>query len=93
MVIWSRSYVLFFTIFGRTDLRISLSEAKFDAEADFDVRSAVAPRIPNQIDEKLVFQSKNFAEIFFSVPKNQMLQIVWNAFWQNLTALRALFEG
>ncbi len=29
------------TIFGRTDLRISLSGAKFDEEADFDVRSAV----------------------------------------------------
>ena len=93
MVIWSWSYVLFFTIFGRTDLRISLSEAKFDAEADFDVRSAVAPQKPNQINEKLFFRSKKFAEKIFSVPKNQMLQIVWNAFWQNLTALRALFEG
>ena len=31
------------TIFGRTDLRISLSEAKFDEEADFDVRSAIGP--------------------------------------------------
>ncbi len=41
-----------FMIFGRTDLRISLSRAKFDAEADFDVRSAVAPQKPDQIDEK-----------------------------------------
>ena len=44
-------------IFGRTDLRISLSEAKFDAEADFDVRSAVAPQKPEQINEKLIFRS------------------------------------
>ena len=28
-------------IFGRTDLRISLSRAKFDEEADFEVRSAL----------------------------------------------------
>ena len=41
-----------FMIFGRTDLRISLSRAKFDAEADFDVRSAVEPRKPHQIGEK-----------------------------------------
>ena len=33
----------FLVIFGRTDFRISLSGAKFDAEADFDVHSAVAP--------------------------------------------------
>ena len=93
MIIWSWSYVLFFTIFGRTDLRISLSEAKFDAEADFDVRSAVAPQKPDQIDEKPIFHSKKIPEKFCSVPKNQMLQIVWNAFWQILTALRALFGG
>ena len=59
----------FFVILGRTDLRISLSEAKFDAEADFDVRSAVAPPKPHQIDEKLIFRSENFADFFFSAPK------------------------
>ena len=68
------SYVSRF--FGRTDLRISLSEAKFDAEADFDVRSAVAPQKPDQIDEKLIFRSNKFPGKKFSVPKNQMLQIV-----------------
>ena len=50
------------TIFGRTDLRISLSGAKFDKEADFDLRSAVGPPKPNQIDENLIFRSENFAE-------------------------------
>ena len=49
------------TIFGRTDLRISLSGAKFDEEADFDVRSAVGPPKPHQIDENLTFRSENFA--------------------------------
>ena len=36
-------------LFGRTDLRTSLSGAKFDAEADFDVRSDVAPAKPHKI--------------------------------------------
>ena len=53
------------TIFGRTDLRISLSGAKFDEEADFDVRSAVGPPKPHQIDENLIFRSENFADFFF----------------------------
>ena len=30
-------------IFGRTDLRKDVSEAKFDAEADFDVKKCLAP--------------------------------------------------
>ena len=38
--------------FGRTDLRISLSRAKFDVEADFDVGLAIDLRKPRQIDEK-----------------------------------------
>ena len=53
------------TIFGRTDLRISLSGAKFDADADFDVRSAVAPPKPHQIDETLIFRSENVPDLFF----------------------------
>ena len=50
------------TIFGRADLRISRSGAKFDEEADFDIRSAVGPPKPHQIDEKLTFRSENFVE-------------------------------
>ena len=30
-------------IFGRTDLRKGVSEAKFDVEADFDVKKSLAP--------------------------------------------------
>ena len=48
--------------FGRTDLSRSLSRAKFDAEADFEVHLAVARQNSHQIDEKLNFRSKNFAE-------------------------------
>ena len=51
--------------FGRTDLRISLSGAKFDEEADFDVRWAVGPPKPHQINENLIFRFKMFADYFF----------------------------
>ena len=47
-------------IFGRTDLRIGVSGAKFDAESDFEVRLAVAPQKPGQNSEKLIFRSENF---------------------------------
>ena len=43
------------SIFGRTDLRISLSGAKFDPEADFDVRFAVARQNSRQISKKRNF--------------------------------------
>ena len=52
----------FFSIFGRTDLRISLSGAKFDEEADFDVRSAAGPPKPYQIDENMIFRSEHLAK-------------------------------
>ena len=47
-------------MFGRTDLRISLSGAKFDEEADFGVRLAVGPPKPHQIGNNLTFRSENF---------------------------------
>ena len=47
-------------IFGRTDLRISLSGAKFDPEADFDVRFAVARQNPHQIGKKQKIFVRNF---------------------------------
>ena len=49
---------LFFVNFCRTDLGTSLSGAKFDAEVDFDVRSAVAPPKLHQINEKLIYDTK-----------------------------------
>ena len=39
--------------FGRTDLRIGVSKTKFDEQADFEVRLAVAPQKPNQNTKKL----------------------------------------
>ena len=61
--------------FGRTDLRISGSKAKFDVEVDFDVRLVLAPPKPCQINEKLIFRSKNFAKKFWA-SKNEMSGIV-----------------
>ena len=52
--------------FGRTNLRISLSGAKFEEEADIDVHTAVGPPKPHQIDKNLTFRSKKFADFFFS---------------------------
>ena len=63
------------TIFGRTHLRISLSGAKFDEEADFDVHSAAGPPKPHQIDEKLIFRSENFADFFFGVEKSKVANL------------------
>ena len=51
---------MFLTIFGRTDLRKSLSIAKFDEESDFEVRLAVAPQKPRPIDGKRNFEIEKF---------------------------------
>ena len=63
-------------IFGRTDLRIGGSRAKFDVEDDGDVRFAAAPPKLYEINEKLIFRSKNFAKQFFLTSKNETLGIV-----------------
>ena len=39
-------------IFGRTDLRKGVSEAKFDVEADFDVKNCLAPPKSTENHEK-----------------------------------------
>ena len=51
-------------IFGRTDLRKGVSKAKFDEEADFEVRSAEAPqksceKAKNKIDAE-TFRFRKF---------------------------------
>ena len=62
--------------FGHTDLRISLSGAKFDEEADFDVRSDVGPPKPHQIDENLISPSKKFAgKKIFGVEKSKVANL------------------
>ena len=50
------------SMFGRTDLRIGASEAKFDARLDFDVHLPPAPQKPLKNDETLI--SKNRKNLF-----------------------------
>ena len=68
----------FFAISGRTDLRKGVSEAKFDPEADFDVKNTLAPPKSAENHEKMkknrkknrktkLFVRKIFAFFFFSV--------------------------
>ena len=63
-------------MFGRTDLRIVGSRAKFDVEVDGKVRVVVAPPKPNKINEKPIFRSKHFVEKKFLTSKNETLGIV-----------------
>ena len=63
-------------ILGCTQLRISVSRAKFDEEADFDVHSAVDPPKPHQIDEKTNFSiEKLAANFFFGVEKSKVTNL------------------
>ena len=48
-------------IFGRTDIRIGVSRAKFDEEIDFEIDFTPAPQKINKNREKLMFQSNKFA--------------------------------
>ena len=52
-------------IFGRTDLRIGLSGAKFREQSDFEVRLAIAPQKPDQNGEKLIFLIRKIRRKFF----------------------------
>ena len=64
------------TISGRTDFRISSSGAKFDEEVDFDVRSAVGPPKPHQIDAKLILLIRTFRrKSFFGVEKSKVANL------------------
>ena len=79
-------------IFGRTDLRKGVSEAKFDAEADFDVKKCLAPPKSAENREKRKKKTKIFPEKI-SASKNRKLQIVRNAFSRSFAAIGAKFEG
>ena len=59
-------------IFGRTDLRKGVSEAKFDAEADFDVKKCLAPPKSAENCEKPKNKSKNVSEKKIAVKKSKV---------------------
>ena len=67
-------------IFSRTDLRIGGSRAKFDVEVDGEVRFALAPPKPHEINEKLNYRFKILVEKSFLPSKNETSGIVRNAF-------------
>ena len=60
-------------IFDRTDLRKGVSEAKFDVEADFDVKKSLAPPKSTENHEKTKKNSENVSGfIFFGVKKSKV---------------------
>ena len=71
----------FSMIFGRTDLWISQSRAKFDEEADFEVRSALDSQKARLLSEKRNFRSEkkvfcvfcqDLADLAANGPQNQL---------------------
>ena len=66
----SAAQTVFLMIFGRTDLRIGVSGAKFDAEVDFDVRFAsTPPKLDKNLEknydfDRFVSKFSKIAEIF-----------------------------
>ena len=59
-------------IFGRTDLRISVSETKFDAEADFDIKKCLAPPKSAENHENRKKVAKKFPKKNFGVKKSKV---------------------
>ena len=59
-------------IFGRTDLRKGVSEAKSDAEADFDVKKCLAPPKSAENCEKPKKNSKKIPKKSFDVKKSKV---------------------
>ena len=67
-------------IFGRTDLRKGVSEAKFDVEADFDVKKSLTPPKSAENHEKLRKNREKVSEKKKSASKNRIIQIFRNTF-------------
>ena len=62
--------------FGRTEVIIGASKAKFCRESFGEVRFCVAPQKPGKNREKLVFETKKMSNKNVLASKNQMLGIV-----------------
>ena len=62
--------------FGRTEVIIGASKAKFCRESFGEVRFCVAPQKPGKNMEKLVFETKKMSNKTILVSKNQILGIV-----------------
>ena len=68
------------SIFGRTDLRKGVSEAKFDVEAAGDVKNSKISRKSAENHEKLEFFQKNFRKFFFDVEKSKVANFLKRVF-------------
>ena len=62
--------------FGRTEVIIGASKAKFCRESFGEVRFCVAPQKPGKNRGKLVFETNQMSNKKCLVSKNQMLGIV-----------------
>ena len=80
-------------IFDRTELVISVSKAKFDEEADFEVRLSLNPQKPSKNIKKLFFRTEKIRHFFFSASKNETSGIVWNTFSQSFAPIGAILGG
>ena len=58
--------------FGRTEVIIGASKAKFCRESFGEVRFCVAPQKPGKNKGKLVFEKKNVERKFFGVEKSNV---------------------
>ena len=84
---------VFLMIFCRTDLRISQYKSKNCKESAGTMRFDVDPQKPCKNMKKRAFQTKFLDRKIFPASKNEMSEIIQNAFSQSLAAVRAMFEG
>ena len=69
----NNTIIAFFMVFGRTDLRNGVSAAKFDGQADFDVKKCLAPPKSAENHEKpKKNRKKKFFGFFFDLESFEM---------------------
>ena len=66
---------MFGTFFGRTELILGASKAKYCEELDFEVRFHVAPQNPDTNPEKQISETEKLQNKKSWVSKNEMLGI------------------
>ena len=67
---------MFWTFFGRTELILGASKAKYCEELDFEVRFHVAPHNPDKKTEKRISETENNPDKKVRGSKNKMSGIV-----------------
>ena len=67
---------MFWTFFGRTELILGASKAKYCEELDFEVHFHVAPPNPDKNTEKRISETEKYPEKKVRVSKQKMSGIV-----------------